>query len=124
MHEDIIAKLKSETAELEKQVAGANEMIRRNKAAIDALEGRAAVSANGNGKGNGHKQTPVTELLLQAAKDMKDGATFDQRALRDKAMALFPTDAERIKTGVYSGVASMERSKKIRRAPGGFQLVP
>lgn len=113
--------------QLRDQLKAATE--RRNSAAADCAKLGAAIAAL-EGKapapvGNGSvapKPPTVVSLVEEAVMALPAGATFDKPSIRIKAQTLFPRQAERISTGVYGAVDTLLKLKKIKLAPGGYQL--
>lgn len=117
MSDDIVTTLKSERAELERNVSGAQARIAQLTIAIDALEGRATAATASRSDG-----PSVVDIIEGTAREMS--GTFDHGALVKKASEKFPSHGERIRRGVYNAVITLTKRKTFERTPGGFRLTP
>jgi len=114
----IIEQLKEQLTQLNNGIALATMERDRVAAAVAALEGKEPPHPTTSAV----PLKPVAELILESAMSMPVGYTFDHRSIRDKAQRDFPSQAVRIKTGVYNSIATLLKKEKIVRAPGGYQV--
>jgi len=99
----------------EQNAADATKRLNEIDAAVSALGGIVVKKSSA---------PSVTDIVEAAARSTAKGATFDNAALRRLATAMYPAEADKIKTGVYNAVQKLMAKKVIVKAPGGYQLVP
>src|SRR6478609_3173781 len=117
--DDIKRELQSQLAILNQTIKTATLEADRLSAALAALEGTPPPKPSGP---PGIKPTPVADLILEAAKALPTGATFDARSISIKAQVLFPSQQARVKTGVYTALSTLTSRKLIRKTMGGWEV--
>ena len=115
----LIEQVRAELAAATAALAEAQQNHSRLSAALAALEGKPAPAPTLPAA----KPRPVVDLVLETALDMPEGATFDFKSLKDAGARLFPSQAERIATGVYGACAKLVQTGKFKLVPGGHQCV-
>lgn len=74
-------------------------------------------TATANGKPS------ITELVKKIFTESPN-RVYDAAQVRGILLTADPDDAKRIKNGTYQAMTNLCKAKFIRRAPGGYELIP